>query len=79
MGQWRRANYFADDVRMVDGYSYRKPGSNVNQFMMVNIVAGNMIELPEDNTLSIPPVLPHNSAARVSRRYDTVTSIYSSG
>ena len=44
--------------------------------MLVNILAGNIVELEEDDTLVMPPVLPQNSASRVARRYDTVTGIH---
>lgn len=76
VGQWGKANYFTDDVRFAHFYAYSVPDSNLRQFMLVNILAGNIVELEEDDTLVMPPVLPQNSASRVARRYDTVTGIH---
>ena len=78
VGMWGRGNYFSNDVRMADMFAYKKQ-ENLKQFFVVRLLAGNVIQLEEDDTLVVPPFLPERRTGEIPRRYDTITGIHISG
>ena len=75
---WGRGNYFCNDVRMADMFAYKKE-VNLKQFFFVRLLAGNVIQLEEDDTLVVPPFLTDRKTGEIPLRYDTITGTHISG
>jgi hypothetical protein len=54
---WGRACYFADKASYSAAYSYQK-GDGQRQFFLAEVLIGDHVQLPQQNTLIKPPNKP---------------------
>ena len=78
-GYWGRGNYFAESILLADHFSYQIPRSNFRQILLFKVIAGKVVDLPMDNTLTMPPLLHSQDAQFENERYTTVTAMHPSG
>ena len=78
-GFWGRGSYFAEECSLADSFSYHVPQSNLKQIFLFNILAGKMIELDMDNSLTMPPFVHPDLSSIPGERYSTVTGMHPSG
>ena len=79
-GMWGKANYFAVNASFCESYQYTDPATNANKILQVKLLAGNVVHLSHDSSLTMPPLLPISVSQHfVGRRYDTVSGDHSGG
>ena len=78
-GLWGRALYFVYDVRLSNSYSYKLPRTNLKSILQVRARTGNIIYLPCDRTLVVPPLIQGECASVAPARYDSVSGDHPSG
>ena len=55
-GMWGTASYFAVNASYSDSYAFQCPDDGNKQIFSVKICAGDVIDLPPDKTLRLPPL-----------------------
>ena len=78
-GLWGRALYFAYDVRLSNIYSYRLPRTNLICILQVRLITGNIVHLPSDRSLIVPPYIQKECAVVAPARFDSVSGDHPSG
>lgn len=71
---WGRGLYFATNAVYSNDYTFS--GGGGKQFFLCKVLVGESINLPADNSLTMPPEKPSQNAD-IDLRYDSITAITS--
>ena len=72
-GPWGFATYLADDVRLANYYCHNMARTNRKSIFQVKVIAGNLIDMAEEDSLVLPPIMPGQDESKIPRRFDTVS------
>ena len=69
---WGFATYFVDDVRLANYYCHKIARTNLKTIFQVKVIAGNIIDMTEDDILVLPPIMPGQDESNIPRKFHTV-------
>ena len=71
------AIYFVDHVRLANYYCHKIARTNLKTIFKVKVIAGNIIDMTEDDSLVLPSIIPGQDESNIPRNsIQCLVSIY---
>ena len=67
--------HFADDARLANYYCHKIARTNFKSIFYVEVIAGNIIDMTEYDSIVLPPIMPGQDKSKIPPRFNRVSTI----